>query len=120
MAARSLRAHLLRMLLPPIAALLALGAVVTYTLSIEPATEAYDAALTDIGLALGSQVQVTQAGYRFEMPAVVEQMLRTSRFDSIYYRIVSPAGLEIAGDPDLQAPPADADAYEGVFRGNRV
>ena len=120
MAARSLRAHLLRMLLPPIAALLALGAVVTYTLSIEPATEAYDAALTDIGIALGSQVQVSASGYRFEMPAVVEQMLRTSRFDSIYYRILSPGGIEIAGDPDLQPPPGDADAYDGSFHGNKV
>jgi two-component system, OmpR family, sensor histidine kinase TctE len=120
MAARSLRVHLLRMLLPPIAALLALGAVVTYALSIEPATEAYDAALTDIGIALGSQVQVSASGYRFEMPAVVEQMLRTSRFDSIYYRILSPGGIEIAGDPDLQAPPGDADAYDGSFRGHKV
>jgi len=120
MAARSLRVHLLRMLLPPLAALLALGAVVTYTLSIEPATEAYDAALTDIGIALGSQVQVSASGYRFEMPAVVEQMLRTSRFDSVYYRILSPGGMEIAGDPDLQPPPGDADAYDGSFRGNKV
>jgi hypothetical protein len=36
--ARSLRAHLLRMLLPPIAALLALGAVIAYYPSMEPAT----------------------------------------------------------------------------------
>ena len=60
MAARSLRAHLLRLLLPPIAALLAVGAVVAYYPSIEPATEAYDQALVDIGLALGAHVRVTQ------------------------------------------------------------
>ena len=40
MAARSLRAHLLRLLLPPIAALLAVGAVVAYYPSLEPATQA--------------------------------------------------------------------------------
>jgi two-component system sensor histidine kinase TctE len=48
MPARSLRAHLLRLLLPPIAALLAVGAVVGYYSSIEPANEAYDQALSDI------------------------------------------------------------------------
>ena len=53
MAARSLRAHLLRMLLPPIAALLGLGAVIAYYPSLEPATEAYDQSLVDIGIALG-------------------------------------------------------------------
>ena len=59
MAARSLRAHLLRMLLPPIAALLALGAVVAYYPSSEPTTEAYDTALVDIGVALGAHIQVS-------------------------------------------------------------
>src|SRR5258705_3378286 len=48
MPARSLRAHLLRLLLPPIAALLAVGAVIGYYSSIEPANEAYDQALSDI------------------------------------------------------------------------
>ena len=47
MAGRSLRAHLLRMLLPPIAAALALGALVSYYPTIEPATNAYDQALVD-------------------------------------------------------------------------
>ena len=51
MPARSLRAHLLRMLLPPIAAALALGAVISYFPTIEPATQAYDQALVDVGLA---------------------------------------------------------------------
>src|SRR5438094_10205965 len=49
-AARSLRAHLLRMLLPPIAALLVLGALVAYYPSIEPATTAYDQGLIDAGI----------------------------------------------------------------------
>src|SRR5688572_4236747 len=88
--ARSLRAHLLRMLLPPIAALLALGAVVAYYPTMEPANEAYDQALVDIGIALGSHVRVTDAGYRFELSSAVEQVLKTDRYDTRYYRVVSP------------------------------
>ena len=120
MAARSLRAHLLRMLLPPIAAALALGAVVSYFPTIEPATQAYDQALVDIGLALGSHVRLTQTEYRFELPPAVEQVLRTDRFDSIYYRVMSPAGLEIAGDPGLPAPPGDGVAHNAVYNGANV
>src|ERR671915_1940887 len=120
MAARSLRAHLLRMLLPPIAAALALGAVISYFPTIEPATQAYDQALVDIGLALGSHVRVTQTEYRFELPPAVEQVLRTDRFDRIYYRVMSPAGLEIAGDEDLPAPPGDSMAHNTVYNGEDV
>ncbi len=108
------------MLLPPIAALLALGAVVAYYPSIEPATQAYDQALVDIGLALGSHIRVAPSEYRFEVPAAVEQVLRTDRFDSIYYRVLSPAGLEIAGEPQLPAPPGDAVAFNSVHNGQKV
>jgi|RhiMethySRZTD1v2_1073278.scaffolds.fasta_scaffold141838_2 two-component system sensor histidine kinase TctE len=120
MAGRSLRAHLLRMLLPPIAAALALGALVSYFPTTEPATHAYDQALVDIGLALGSHVRVMQTEYRFELPAAVEQVLRTDRFDSIYYRVMSPAGMEIAGDPGLPAPPGDAVAHDAQYNGAKV
>jgi two-component system sensor histidine kinase TctE len=108
------------MLLPPIAAALAFGAVISYFPTIEPATQAYDQALVDIGLALGSHVRVTQTEYRFELPPAVEQVLRTDRFDRIYYRVMSPAGLEIAGDPGLPSPPNEAIAHNTVYDGNKV
>jgi two-component system sensor histidine kinase TctE len=120
MAARSLRAHLLRLLLPPIAALLAVGAVVAYYPSLEPATQAYDQALVDIGLAIGSQVRVTETQYRFELPQAVDQVLRTDRFDRIYYRITSPSGIEIAGDPELPPPLSDEIAHNTVYDGRKV
>jgi two-component system sensor histidine kinase TctE len=120
MAARSLRAHLLRLLLPPIAALLAVGAVVAYYPSLEPATQAYDQALVDIGLAIGSQVRVTETQYRFELPQAVDQVLRTDRFDRIFYRITSPSGIEIAGDPELPPPPSDQIAHNTMYDGRQV
>ncbi|HEX2332371.1 MAG TPA: sensor histidine kinase N-terminal domain-containing protein [Burkholderiales bacterium] len=120
MAARSLRAHLLRLLLPPIAALLAVGAVVAYYPSLEPATQAYDQALVDIGLAIGSQVRVGESQYRFELPQAVDQVLRTDRFDRIYYRVMSPSGIEIAGDPDLPPPPSDQIAHNTTYDGRKV
>jgi two-component system sensor histidine kinase TctE len=120
MAVRSLRAHLLLLMLPPIFALLAVGAVVAYYPSLEPATQAYDQALVDIGLAIGSQIRVGQTEYRFDLPTAVEQVLRTDRFDRIYYRVMSPAGMEIAGDANLPAPPGDAIAHNTVYDGRSV
>jgi two-component system sensor histidine kinase TctE len=120
MGARSLRAQLLRMLLPPIAALLALGAAVAYYTAREPTTEAYDQALVDIGIALGAHIQAVQGEYRFELPAAVEKMVRTDRYDVIFYRVLGPDGAHVAGDPRL-SPPADATfSYDAVINGESV
>ena len=94
--------------------------MVAYYPSIDPATQAYDQALVDIGLAIGQHVRVTPTEYRFELPPAVEQVLRTDRFDSIYYRVLSPAGLDIAGDPELPAPPGDTVAFNTTYNGQPV
>ena len=123
MAARSLRAHLLRMLLPPIAALLGLGAVIAYYPTIEPATEAYDQSLVDIGIALGSHIRPADAGFRLELPPAVEQVLRADRYDQIYYRVGGPSGEPIAGDLDLPAPPeltTGLQYYDTKYRDRKV
>ena len=114
MPARSLRAHLLRMLLPPLAVLLGLGAVLAYYASIEPATKAYDQSLVDIGIQLGTHIRASEDGYRVDLPLAVEQVLRADRYDTIFYRVTAPDGMEIAGESDLPAPPQEAEAREGL------
>ena len=102
------------MLLPPIAAVLALGAIVAYYPSIEPATEAYDQALVDVGVSLGAYIRSTASGYRFDLPPAVEQVLRRDRADTLYYRVISPGGQEIGGDESLPAPPPEFATSEGL------
>jgi two-component system sensor histidine kinase TctE len=123
MAARSLRAHLLRMLLPPIAALLGLGAVIAYYPTIEPATEAYDQSLVDIGIALGSHIRPAADGFRLELPPAVEQVLRADRYDTVYYRVGDPDGQAIAGDLDLPLPTeaaAGLQYYDSRYKDRKV
>ena len=123
MAARSLRAHLLRMLLPPIAALLGLGALIAYYPSVEPANEAYDQSLVDIGIALGSHIRPADVGFRLELPPAVEQVLRADRYDTVYYRVGDPEGRAIAGDLDLPLPQESGPGlhyYDTKFRDRRV
>ena len=127
MAARSLRAHLLRMLLPPIAALLVLGGLVAYYPSIEPATEAYDQALIDVGISLGTYIKVGDSGrYHLELPAAVDQVLRRDSYDTVYYRVLGPAGEGIAGDEGLPEPASERDmregfvAYDTEYKGQQV
>jgi hypothetical protein len=119
MPARSLRAHLLRLLLPPIAVLLAVGAVVGYYSSIEPANEAYDQALSDIAAAIAAHVRTTDADYRLDLPPEVETALRTDRYDKMFYRVLSPSGSHIAGDDKLPISER-ATAYDARFKGEAV
>src|SRR5204862_1135880 len=126
MAARSLRAHLLRMLLPPVGALLVLGALVAYYPSIEPATAAYDQGLIDVGVSLGTYIREGERSFRLELPVAVDQVLRRDSYDSVYYRVLGPRGEEIAGDEGLPAPPPDRErrdgflAYDTSYQGQKV
>jgi two-component system sensor histidine kinase TctE len=119
MPARSLRAHLLRLLLPPIAALLAVGAVVGYYSSIEPANEAYDQALSDIAAAIAAHVRTSDNNYVLDLPPEVETALRTDRYDKLFYRVLSPSGAHIAGDDTLPVSERST-AYDARFKGEAV
>jgi two-component system sensor histidine kinase TctE len=106
--------------------LLVLGAVGAYFLSLEPASEAYDQALVDVGIALGERIRHSGEGIAFDLPGAAEQVLRTDKFDAIFYQLRRPDGSMLAGDaglppiPAAQAPADGVVAYDGVYRGKRV
>ena len=52
--AGSLRVNLLRLLIPPVAAILAVGSIAAYYLSIDPAADAYDQSLINTAIAVAS------------------------------------------------------------------
>ncbi|HUQ74481.1 MAG TPA: sensor histidine kinase N-terminal domain-containing protein [Burkholderiales bacterium] len=112
------------MLLPPIAALLLLGALVAYYPSIEPATAAYDQGLVDIGVSLGAYIRPVAQGFRLELPSAVDQVLRRDSYDSVYYQVLGPQGERIAGDDGLPGPASDnGDAiitYDTTYKDQNV
>ena len=125
MPATSLRAHLLQLLLLPVATLLGLGAFAAYFLSLEPASEAYDQALVDVGLALAERIRVSGGAYTFDLPGAAERFLRTDQYDKIFYSVRSPEGTALAGDPDLPSIPNGRSsesviAYDSVYRNEKV
>lgn len=125
-APRSLRATLLRVVLPPIAGLVAFHVLVADQLALERAHDAYDEALVDAGIALGAHIKVADESYRFEVPQAVDRALRADRHDTIHYRVLDPYGRGIGGDPGLRAPAPDEAAsgrviaYPSQFLGKPV
>src|SRR5438094_359112 len=85
MADASLRGQLLRLLLFPVAGILAVSSVAAYYLAREPATDAYDGALIDAGIALADRIHVRDGALAGDLPSAAEQILRTGQFDTIYY-----------------------------------
>ena len=122
----SLRVRLLKALLPPVATLLVAGAVGAYFLSLEPASEAYDQALVDVGIALGERIRSSGDTVSFDLPGAAEQVLRTDKYDIIYYGVRRADGSALAGDPGLPPVPADQQpedgviAYDGEYLGRKI
>jgi hypothetical protein len=59
----SLQVRLLRRLLLPLAAILAVGAIASYYFSVEPAMDAFDHALINNGVAVGDRIRMEGAGF---------------------------------------------------------
>ena len=123
---RSLRALLLRLLLPPVALTLAIGTYAAYRVAEDPGTEAYDQSLLNTALALGERIRAHEGRVAFDLPNVAERLVRTDKYDEIYYVVRGPGGERIAGDVGVPAPPAGAQpedgvtAYNGEYQGKPV
>lgn len=108
------------------ATLLVLGAVGAYFLSLESASDAYDQALVDVGLALGERIRSAGDTVSFDLPGAAEQVLRTDKFDTIFYHVRRADGFALAGDSGLPPVPAAQDpedgviAYDGEYRGRTI
>jgi two-component system sensor histidine kinase TctE len=112
---RSLRALLLRLLLPPVAVMLAIGTYAAYRVVVDPGAEAYDQSLVNTGVALGERIRVRDGRIAFDLPNVAERIARTDKYDEIYYVVRGPGGERIAGDAGLPRPSADAEPLDGVI-----
>ena len=86
-AGRSLRVRLLKALLPPVAALLVLGAVGAYFLSLEPRATPTTRRwwMSASRWASASAARATRSAST--CPAAAEQVLRTDKYDTIYYHV---------------------------------
>ncbi len=112
---RSLRALLLRLLLPPVAVMLAIGTYAAYRVAVDPGAEAYDQSLVNTGLALGERIRAQDGRIGFDLPNVAERIARTDKYDEIYYVVRGPQGERIAGDVGLPRPSAGAGPVDGVI-----
>lgn len=114
MVVRSLRVHLLRLLLPPIGVVLAIGAIGAYWVSIDPAKQAYDQSLINDAIALSERIEYQHGHYVFDLPRIAEQVVRTDKYDKIFFVVNGPEGKRLAGDIGVPPAPQGRTPVQGV------
>ncbi|MDD5296358.1 MAG: sensor histidine kinase N-terminal domain-containing protein [Rhodocyclaceae bacterium] len=115
----SLRAQILRRILPPLLLMLAVAAAGGYSIIRRYGVMAYDQQMADSALALsryvsdGGKDAMGKPVIKVAISPEVEQALRTDRHDSVFWAVRDGEGNTVAGDPDLPQVPDDMQTEEG-------
>ena len=104
MAQASLRARLLRRLLPALFLLLLAGAVTGYGVALHSATKAYDRALLDTTLAIAEQLRIVDGKPQLPLTPQARAILVVDKFDEVFYAVRGPAGELLDGEAGLPVP----------------
>ncbi|MBB3224004.1 sensor histidine kinase [Pseudoduganella umbonata] len=115
----SLRNQLLRWLILPLVALVALNAVSVYRDALETADIAYDRSLLSSTRALAERVAVRGGKVVANVPYVALDSFETDTLGRIYYKVTGLHGETVSGYDDLPAVPASvprSDLYPALVR----
>ena len=103
---------------------LAIAAAVGYRVSLYSATSAYDDALMDGALSLAQLLRISGKADALSLSRSADILLRTDKYDRIYYSVRDAEGKLVVGD-ELLSPPPDAFSsgellYDGRVGAERV
>ena len=115
----SLRQQLLRWLILPLVALVALNAVSLYRDALDAADLAYDRSLLSSTRALAERVTVKNGKVVANVPYVALDSFETDTLGRIYYKVTGLEGETVSGYDDLPPVPADvprSDLYPALVR----
>jgi two-component system sensor histidine kinase TctE len=108
----SLRGQLLRWLLIPLLALVAVNSVSLYRDALEAADIAYDRSLLASTRALAERVTVREGKVVADVPYVALDSFETDTLGRIFYRVTGLRGETVSGYADLPAVPKDVPRSE--------
>jgi two-component system sensor histidine kinase TctE len=112
---RSIRRSLLGWLVPAFAVMLGIGALAAYRVSLRPALDAYDQALTDDAVALSASVRMVNGSPALELVPQADQLLRTEAYDRVYYALRDADGRRVTGDAIPPPPSMQAEGERSVY-----
>ena len=123
--ALSLSRRLLLWLLPTSLALVAVGGLIAYEIAHSAAILAYDRWLLDAAQSVATQVQRVDGKFHLQLSPSTEQVLLFDKVDRVFYEVIGPNGMTIAGTSGLPRPqnaPGEEQTsyYDAEFSGQGV
>jgi two-component system sensor histidine kinase TctE len=103
----SIRRQLLAWLLLPIMTLWLIGAILTYVMAINFATDAYDNSLLDSARTLIARLRFDPDHFDVDLSPEAQAIFKESQKDKFFYEVVGPTGITRAGDTNIPDPTAD-------------
>jgi two-component system sensor histidine kinase TctE len=124
MATRSLRRQLLGWLVLPLAAVVAFNVWTTYRNASVTADLITDRTLLASARAIAERIRLIDGAIEAPIPPSALEMFASSMPDRVLYRVTTPGGILIAGDPDAIVPPRAPKGleplyFDAVFRNER-
>lgn len=113
--ASSLRRKLLTWLLALLIPILIIGAITSYFRAYHFSNLAYDRSLFRTALALADQVVVIRGKVVVDLPQKTLDLLEYDKDDWVYYRVIDPHGVTIAGEIGLPFPATMPGSGEHVY-----
>lgn len=104
--AASIRGRLLRWLLPLLLAIELVSSLIAYRGALVPVEAAFDQALVDAALAVSAHLQTVDGRLRLDLSEQSIAVLRADSRDQVFFRVIDPRGVTLAGDADLDGPSA--------------
>ena len=115
MAEISVRRLLFQWLLAPSIVVLAIAAALGYRVALHSATTAYDGALLDAALSLAQLLRASGEASALSLSRSADVLLRTDKYDRIYYSVRNAQGKLVVGDELLPPPPATFSSGELLY-----
>ncbi|HYA20370.1 MAG TPA: sensor histidine kinase N-terminal domain-containing protein, partial [Burkholderiales bacterium] len=111
----SLRYLLLSSLLLPLLALLVIGVIGDYFTALRPAVAAYDENLFSTALALANNAKIVNGRITLDLPPAADQVLRTDKYDRIFYSVHGPNQELLAGNKELRLPTVEMGPNKPIY-----
>ncbi|HMJ49925.1 MAG TPA: sensor histidine kinase [Burkholderiales bacterium] len=111
----SLQYLLLSSLLLPLLALLVIGVIGDYFTALRPAVAAYDENLLSTALALANNAKIVDGRITLDLPPAADQVLRTDKYDRIFYSVHGPNQELLAGNKELRLPTVEMGPNKPIY-----
>ncbi len=120
---RGIQRRLITWLIGPLLLVLVVSLSSDYHIAHSRADEAFDLAIADAAQDIATHLEFDGRAMYLDLSPQAQEVLRSDKYDAVYFSVRDPRGRLIAGNPDLPRPPGsddDATFYDARYLGRPI